>query len=195
MPGPIVALVSGPGIAARLPRIRTAGEPGPGRSGCTTVPSQRGGERRTARRARPGQRLPPSAAAGLLSHIGQRSTATAPVRWAPMPWMRRSTITTVPPHTCGSSASPAAGHPRRVHRRPPGPHDRRRRPHRLVGPRHTATTPTITTARRGGDGAGALLPAEASALTLREAAFTDAAQAEWSELARRVIAQGKCSHE
>jgi len=48
----------------------------------------------------------------------------------------------------GSSAPPAAGHPRRVHRRPPRPHHRRCRSHRLVGTRHTATTPMITTVPR-----------------------------------------------
>jgi hypothetical protein len=38
-------------------------------------------------------------------------------------------------------------HPRRVHRRPPRPRDRRRRNPRLVGTRHTATTPITTTVR------------------------------------------------
>ncbi len=37
---------------------------------------------------------------------------------------------------------------RRVHRWPPRPHDRRRRNHRLVGARRTATTPMTTTALR-----------------------------------------------
>ena len=46
--------------------------------------------------------------AGLLGHVGQRSTATAPARSTPMPRMRRSTTTTVPPQNSGSSASPEA---------------------------------------------------------------------------------------
>jgi len=46
--------------------------------------------------------------AELLSHIGQRPAATVAARSTPMPWMRPSTTTTVPPQNCGSSASPAA---------------------------------------------------------------------------------------
>lgn len=98
-----------------------------------------------------------------LATSGQRSTATALARSTPVPWMRRSTTTTVPPQNSGSLASPAAGHPHRVHRWPPRPHDRRRRSHRLVGTRHTATTPMIATVRpsrcgcRGCDGPWPLL--------------------------------------
>jgi len=41
---------------------------------------------------------------------GQRPTATAPARPAPLPWTRPSTTTTGP-QECGSSASPVAAAP------------------------------------------------------------------------------------
>src|SRR5262249_19440312 len=44
---------------------------------------------------------------------------------------------------------PRRAHPRRVPRRPPGPDDRRRRNHRVVGTCHTATS-VITTPTRPG---------------------------------------------
>jgi hypothetical protein len=85
---------------------------------------------------------------GSVASWAQKPNGTPRVNGsAPMPWIRPSTITTAPPQNGGRSASPTAAAPRRVHRRPPGPHDYRHRTHRLVGPRHTATTLMITTAR------------------------------------------------
>ena len=109
MPGSIVALVTGPGIAARLPASVQLVNPGP-RPGWLehgTVASWAPKPERRAAHERVSA-YHQAQLAELLSHIGQRPAATVAARSTPMPWMRPSTTTTVPPQNCGSSASPAA---------------------------------------------------------------------------------------